>query len=101
MFGLLKNNSIFPLFIQTGALVLLTVFAVPALFSGNTRPLIKLGVALMVSGAGENVLDRLIYGGVLDYLQFPKLKWIGKIVFDLADFFLLLGSLILVIVTVL
>lgn len=56
-----------------------------------------LGLALVIGGGLSNFLDRLRKGSVTDYLRFPKcpVKRIGRLVFNLADFSIFLGSFLL------
>lgn len=61
---------------------------------GDSR-LEKLGGALMLGGAASNTCDHLTRGYVVDYLKFP-LKPIQRIAFNLSDFFIFIGSGLLV-----
>lgn len=58
----------------------------------------KLGVALALAGAVSNTYDRFVRKYVVDYFGF-KTKWekFNQITFNLADVFLFLGSVILVV----
>ena len=70
---------------------------IPALLRGfrnQNRPA-KCGIALLLTGSGSNIYDRLKNGSVTDMLRFPKAP--GKLktlVFNLADFMILLGALL-------
>ena len=59
--------------------------------------ILKLGLSLLLGGAFSNTYDRLSRGYVIDYFSFktpfPKLN---KIVFNISDFCIMIGSLILV-----
>jgi len=63
---------------------------------------LRLGLALLYAGAIANLLDRWIHGSVLDYISFPRfpVAKISRLVFNLADFSLMAGA-ILVMITVL
>lgn len=92
-FGLLKKNT---------ELVKLVPMAVTSAVAGiflwlSTRSgegVRKLGFALVTAGAASNLYDRLIRGYVVDYFsfQFGALK---KIVFNIGDLCIFLGTLIL------
>lgn len=53
----------------------------------------KLGLSMMLGGAGSNAYERLRYGKVTDYIQFnvknPKYR---RIVYNLGDFAIFTGS---------
>ena len=55
----------------------------------------KLALTLVFAGGASNLLDRLVRGYVVDYfaIQWKALK---KVVFNLADIFIFLGSAILI-----
>ncbi len=59
--------------------------------------LLKLGMAFLIGGAGSNVCDRLCRKYVVDYFSF-NVKWerVRKIVFNLGDFFIFLGSFLVI-----
>lgn len=46
--------------------------------------LIRIGLALVIGGALGNLIDRLLYGQVLDFISTPLLPW----VFNVADIFI-------------
>ena len=50
-----------------------------------------LGFALIISGAIGNILDRLFYGHVVDYILFHTQTW-SFAVFNLADSFITVGA---------
>lgn len=56
-----------------------------------------LGVGLILGGGVSNLLERLRLGKVYDYVQFPKAPGrLKRYVFNLADFAIILGSLVMV-----
>ena len=77
------------------ALVTLALILLAGLFLRRMRlgGLGALGAGLMLGGALGNLLDRLIYGAVVDYL---KLLFMDFPVFNLADVAILLGAGLLV-----
>lgn len=54
----------------------------------------KIGLSILLGGAVSNLYDRLARHYVVDYfsIQYGKLK---KVVFNLGDFFIFLGAIIL------
>ncbi|MDP8215807.1 MAG: signal peptidase II [Candidatus Kaelpia imicola] len=75
-FGILNNLS--QVFIWVNTFILIS-FLVYFLFGLNTKTL-YLSFALIIAGAASNLIDRLIYGGVVDYLNFTFFP-----TFNLAD----------------
>ena len=88
-FGLLAGHP------EMVALVTLALILLAGLFLRRMRlgGLGALGAGLMLGGALGNLLDRLIYGAVVDYL---KLLFMDFPVFNLADVAILLGAGLLV-----
>ena len=55
----------------------------------------KIGIAIILGGAISNLYDRLVRGYVVDYfsIEWDRLK---KVVFNLGDMFVFLGSAVIV-----
>lgn len=53
-----------------------------------------LGFAMVVAGAAGNIVDRLIYGHVVDYVLFHTETW-SFAVFNLADSLITLGAILI------
>jgi signal peptidase II len=51
----------------------------------------RLGFALIISGAIGNLIDRAVYGHVIDYILFHTATW-SFAVFNLADAFISVGA---------
>ena len=63
------------------------------LFSGNMqKPLGYLGLAMAVAGGISNVLDALIYGYVVDMIEFLFVKFA---IFNVADSFITVGAVLI------
>lgn len=59
---------------------------------------LKAGLALLLGGAYSNTYDRLARRYVVDYVSFPvKNKKIRNIVFNISDFCIMIGALLMVI----
>ncbi len=55
----------------------------------------RIGSSLLLGGALSNLSDRFRKGYVVDYLHFPKaFGKIGKLVFNLSDFCILIGGIL-------
>jgi len=53
----------------------------------------RLGFALIIGGAVGNLIDRVVYGHVIDYIYFHTPVW-SFAVFNLADVFITIGAII-------
>lgn len=89
-FGLLAGQTWIP--VSTAFLVLLGIIYVQLRFTIENR-LIRLAMGMVGGGAMGNLLDRILVGKVIDYLDFP----IWPFVFNFADSMIVIGSLLLVI----
>ena len=59
--------------------------------------MLRNGFALLLGGAYSNTYDRLIRKYVVDYVSFPvKNKKIRNIVFNISDFCIMIGALLIV-----
>ncbi len=68
-----------------------------ATFTFRGSALLKYGLALLLGGAYSNTYDRLIRKYVVDYVSFPvKNKKIRNIVFNISDFCIMIGALLIV-----
>ena len=67
------------------------------LLSKKGNVILKIGMSILMAGALSNVYDRIKRKYVVDYLYLKRLK---KIVFNLADVFIVLGSFIVSIVEI-
>ena len=84
--------AVLSLILTLGATVL---FLVTFTFRGGR--LLKTGLALLLGGAYSNTYDRLVRKYVVDYVSFPvKNKKIRNIVFNISDFCIMTGALLIV-----
>ncbi len=96
-FGVLKGNRIVklvPLCVTSGIAGAWTY-----MMGVRGRFAEKLALTLVLAGGLSNLLDRLSRGYVVDYFAI-QWRFLKKVVFNLADIFILLGSGILVAVQV-
>lgn len=58
----------------------------------------KTGLAFLLGGGASNLFDRYVKGHVVDYVGFNfGPRWFRRIVFNASDFFIFLGSVLIVI----
>lgn len=88
----------FSMFTWMGDKGLIVLSALVALFvaylATRTRPhqiFARLGFALIIGGAIGNIIDRSLFGHVIDYILFHTPVW-SFAVFNLADTFITLGA---------
>jgi len=75
-------------------LFMTAVFLATFSFCGNAA--LKAGLALLLGGAYSNTYDRLARKYVVDYVSFPvKNKKLSRIVFNISDFCIIVGALLL------
>ncbi len=84
-FGLFKNQSLFFLAISFFAVVFISYLV----FKRNSR--FAFPLCFILAGASGNLIDRLIFGFVIDFLDFRIWP-----VFNLADFFICFGAGLLI-----
>ena len=54
----------------------------------------RIGCALVLGGGLSNLWERVMHGGVYDYIQFPKApEKVRRYVFNLADFAIFFGAI--------
>ena len=92
--ALWKRGAAFGLPLPTEALPLVSAAALGALWSQRRRR--PLAVGLLLGGGLSNLSERVRHGRVYDYVQFPKAPGrLRRYVFNLADFAILGGGLLL------
>ena len=85
---------------STTALCVVTFFAIAlivlyAIFSKSNSLFFYISLSLILGGAVGNLIDRLIFGYVRDFIQFDF--WQSFPIFNLADSFIVIGIIILII----
>lgn len=94
--NLLENEPEFVKVSSTVVAMLLTIYQLITLMR-KKHFLKKAGLSLMTAGAWSNIFDRWIRGYVIDYVGFrTKWKKITEITYNLGDFFILGGSILMV-----
>ncbi|MFO7815295.1 MAG: signal peptidase II [Halanaerobiales bacterium] len=86
-FGFLKNNNIFMVIVISVIIILLLFFY----FHEKKKSLVlNISIMLLVSGAIGNLIDRIMRGFIIDYINFTF--WPA---FNLADTLIVIGSFLL------
>ena len=98
LFRTYNTGIAFSMFAFFGAMGLIAVSLAVAVFilclAIRTRPeqvVARAGFALIVGGAAGNLVDRVVYGHVIDYILFHTPVW-SFAVFNLADAFITVGA---------
>ena len=85
---------------QTPLLVIVALVAITIvawmLWRNPSRPLLDMGLALILGGAIGNLIDRIAYGKVVDFLLFHAYGW-SYPAFNVADSAITVGAAILII----
>lgn len=84
------------------SVVLCVLITIVFLFSLGTRGnnLLRIGLSLLLGGSFSNTYDRLKRKYVVDYFSFNvKCKGIRRIVFNISDFCIMIGALLVVLGT--
>lgn len=63
----------------------------------NKFNLYSLSLIFLTAGAAGNLVDRILYGAVIDYIGIPFLPFVGHTLFNLADALLNVGIVLLII----
>lgn len=87
-FGMLQNNQ--TIFIVVAAIA--SCYGLYYLHTKKVNNIGKIGILLVISGAMGNLIDRIRLGFVVDYLDF-HIIW--SYVFNLADCFVVVGTILL------
>jgi len=82
--------------VRIASVSLTGVAAVYFLLSLTTRgnALLRAGLSILLGGAFSNTYDRLKKKYVVDYIQFPKVPVLKKVIFNLSDFCILIGAML-------
>ena len=86
-FGMFKNQKI--LFLIVGLVAILILLYS---FSKTDNKIVKISISMVISGAIGNIIDRLLYGFVVDMFDFHA---IWSYVFNFADVCVVLGVALL------
>lgn len=77
--------------------IFLCIFAL--VIPKQRHTMMKTALSFLAGGAAGNFLDRMHRGYVVDYLNFPKIKRLKNIDFNISDLFLITGSFFMILVS--
>lgn len=87
-FGLFENMQVFFIIVA----VIVTVVGLVYIHKSETSKLAKISICLIIAGAIGNLIDRVKMGYVVDFFDF---RFIWNYVFNIADIFVVIGTLLL------
>ncbi len=93
MLGILGSHRKLLMLANIGSMVVLLI-AIVSLFFTRGNHIVKLSISFMTGGALGNMFDRITRKQVVDFFSF---KWKSNIYFNLADMFVFLGGLLLLV----
>lgn len=83
--------------IITGTLIGSICLVLAMILRKEGRELYKLGMSLILGGSISNLADRMKKGHVIDYFSFNHGKKLKTIVFNLADLWIIIGGILIVV----
>ena len=92
--SILSGNRWFLVIVSTAATIGFIVYYLKRL--NNSKTVLLLGLSLIIGGTFGNLIDRALYGQVVDFLDFIIIGY-NYPVFNFADTFLVIGMGLLVI----
>lgn len=87
-FGILKDHRWVFMVISTIAIIAVIVFMLTIYKKKHYNPLLYLGLSLVAGGGIANMIDRIVLGYVVDFVDF---RLINFAVFNVADIFVCVG----------
>ena len=93
-YGLFSGGGDFQKWILISLSILIIIFLLNIIRNESTI-LSKLSISFIIGGALGNVLDRLIYGAVVDFISLHA-KGFSWYIFNIADMFIVLGVILFI-----
>lgn len=94
-FGILQDRKIFFVLMTTIVVVGISVFLWK--YSTNINNFMKIGLIMLLGGSIGNFIDRIRLGYVVDFLSVKLINKYDFPVFNIADIFIVAGTLILLV----
>lgn len=93
VFGIMGNSSLSPFLFIGASILAIIILILWSLRPGNNL-WINTGLSLVIGGAIGNLIDRIVFGGVIDFLDFHigRYHWPA---FNVADTAITIGTIIL------
>ncbi len=92
-FGLFGDGSDASRYILIGLALVICIGVVFWMRRGNFGTKEHISAGLLIGGALANVVDRLVYGYVLDFLNNSLPNWNNPFVYNIADIFIFAGAI--------
>ena len=93
-YGLFSGGGDFQKWILISLSILIIIFLL-SLIRNESTILSKLSISFIIGGALGNVLDRLAYGAVVDFISLHA-KGFSWYIFNIADMFIVLGVILFI-----
>lgn len=97
-FGILQERKW--LFIVITIIVISVLMVYLIKYSAEIHMLNKIAISILIGGAIGNFIDRIRLGYVIDFIQVDIIKSINFPVFNIADIFIVIGTILLMIITI-
>ena len=95
-FGILQDKKVFFVIITVAVLIIASYYLITNYHELNK--LTRIGVALLIAGAVGNLIDRIRFGYVVDFISFRLMGIYDFPVFNIADIFIVLSTFFIVII---
>jgi len=95
-FGLFASGADFMRWVLVGIALAVCVWVAVWVQRSKARPFARVAAGLLIGGALGNVVDRLAYGAVADFLNMSLPGWRNPYSFNVADIAIFAGALGLV-----
>ena len=93
-YGLFSGGGDFQKWILISLSILIIIFLL-SFVRNESSILSKLGISFIIGGALGNVLDRFIYGAVVDFISLHA-KGFSWYIFNIADMFIVVGVILFI-----
>ncbi|HZK33232.1 MAG TPA: signal peptidase II [Tissierellaceae bacterium] len=96
-FGILKNKKIFFIIITLIIVIFISLFLVKYYYKISF--FMRIGLGLLLGGAIGNLIDRVRFGYVVDFINVRLFNFYDYPVFNIADISIVFGTIIILILT--
>ncbi len=97
-FGILQEKRVIFIIIT---IIVICVFMIYLIrYSSEIHLLNKVAISMLIGGAIGNFIDRIRLGYVIDFIQVDIIKSINFPVFNIADIFIVIGTILLMVITI-
>jgi len=97
-FGILQEKR--GIFIIITIIVICVFMIYLIRYNSEIHLLNKIAISMLIGGAIGNFIDRIRLGYVIDFIQVDIIKSINFPVFNIADIFIVIGTILLMVITI-